>query len=219
MAFAAGVLLATALADLLPEAAELLGSENPSLLAGVAAVGGFLLFSAIEGVVHRQSMEHQGTGHSSDHDEGQALPTALGLIGPVSLIIHSTLDGLAIGLGFRASTEIGLLVAFAVLAHDFADGMNVVTLSMAGGVGRAALVFLLLDALAPALGSALGAVIPMSDQVLGTLLGAFAGVFIAIGAGHLLPEVQHDRLGGTPLQIALTSLGAGLVLLVRGAVG
>ena len=59
----------------------------------------------------------------------------------------------------------------------------------------------------------------MSDQVLGTLLGAFAGVFIAIGAGHLLPEVQHDRLGGTPLQIALTSLGAGLVLLVRGAVG
>src|SRR5436189_1870314 len=59
MAFAAGVLVATALADLLPEAAELIGGQGGPVMLGGAAVVGFLLFSALEALVHRQSWEHR----------------------------------------------------------------------------------------------------------------------------------------------------------------
>ncbi len=80
-----------------------------------------------------------------------------------------------------------------MLVHDFADGLNVVTLAFAGGRSRrAALVLLGLDAAAPILGIALSQVVAVAPQTLGLLLGAFAGAFIAIGASHLLPEAEHQ---------------------------
>jgi zinc transporter ZupT len=116
--------------------------------------------------------------------------------------------------------KLGLLVGLAVLAHDFADGMNVVTLSLAGGVHlRPASVLLLFDALAPPIGAAIGTFADLEGLALGFLLAAFSGVFIAIGAGHLLPEASHRRPGASPLLVLLTAAGAGVVLIVRSILG
>ena len=221
MAFASGVLVATAVADLLPEAHLLVG-EDRGLEVGVAALGGYLVFTLIESFIHQQSFEH---GHV--HDE-HGLPVVervasaqppngvLAVLPPVSLLVHSTLDGLAIGLGFQAGTGIGLIVLLAVLAHDFADGMNVVTLALDAARGRRfAIVFLILDALAPLVGAALSFVIAIPDVALGWLLAWFGGVFIAIGASHLLPESQHERPAEGPLLVGLSALGAVLALVVR----
>jgi ZIP family zinc transporter len=229
MAFAAGVLIATALADLLPEGTALIGAGANPVLPGAAAVLGFLLFSALEAFVHREAWEHEHQRlplHPEAADPHEHLSPAprvnspLALVGPVSLITHSTLDGLAIGLAFRASSEIGLLVGLAVLAHDFADGMNVVTLWLSGGGRlRAARVLLLLDALAPPIGAAIGTFAQLEDMVLGFLLCAFSGVFLAIGAGHLLPEAHHSRPGSSPQLVVLSGAGAALVLAIRLVLG
>src|SRR5437667_12242381 len=53
MAFAAGVLVATALADLLPEATNLIGTDANPILPGAAAVVGFLWSSSLDAVIHR----------------------------------------------------------------------------------------------------------------------------------------------------------------------
>jgi zinc transporter, ZIP family len=221
MAFAAGVLVATALVDLLPEATELVGAASP-LPVGASAVVGFLLFSGLEALVHRQSWEHQHPplqdpqlphAHPGEQQVGDAV---LGWVGPVGLIVHSTLDGLAIGLGFAANAELGLIVALAVLAHDFADGMNVVTLALASGRGtRAAVGVLALDAVAPPLGVFLSTFVVPESMVLGLMLALFGGVFLAIGAGHLLPEAQHQRPNAAPWLVVLAAAGAGLVVAVR----
>lgn len=225
MAFAAGVLVATALADLLPEAAEQAGADAP-VPVGMIAVVGFLLFAALDAFLHRQAfahLDHHAHHHDggADHDHAEAHDAgALGFVGPAGLIVHSTLDGLAIGLGFRASAEVGLLVALAVLVHDFADGMNVVTLAMAGGRSRSsALTFLLVDALAPVIGAVVGTFATVSSSALGMMLALFAGVFIAIGAGHLLPEAQMHKPGLAPALVVLAALGAAVVLLVRSVLG
>jgi zinc transporter ZupT len=55
MAFAAGILVATALADLLPEATDLIGATTNPIVPGAAAVLGFLLFSALEAFIHRET--------------------------------------------------------------------------------------------------------------------------------------------------------------------
>jgi zinc transporter, ZIP family len=229
MAFAAGVLVATALADLLPEATDLIGPSVSPAVPGAAAVVGFLLFSALEAFVHRETWEHEhqrvAGGSDSSDAHARLVPTeqagsALGLVGPLSLVAHSTLDGLAIGLAFRANAEVGLLVGLAVLAHDFADGMNVVTLALArdGGLARAR-VLLALDALAPVIGAAIGTFADLNNMVLGFLLAGFAGVFLAVGAGHLLPEAHHRRPGASPLLVLLTAAGAGVVLVIRSIAG
>ncbi|HEY7067873.1 MAG TPA: ZIP family metal transporter [Chloroflexota bacterium] len=226
MAFAAGVLVATALTDLLPEATELVGEDGGATLVGAAAVVGYLAFMALEALVHRESWEHQHPPHKdpdSPHQHPGEAPlrdSPIGVLGPLGLVIHSTLDGLAIGLGFHASAEVGLVVGLAVLAHDFADGMNVVTLALAAGQRRlAAVAVLVLDAIAPPIGVFLSTVIVVSGATLGTLLGLFAGVFIAIGASHLLPEAQHQHPGAAPALWALAVLGAAVPIFVRSLVG
>jgi ZIP family zinc transporter len=163
-------------------------------------------------------------GHQAQPDAEDKSPegarSALQVLGPISLIAHSTIDGLAIGLAFRANAEVGLLVGLAVLAHDFADGMNVVTLALArGGRVTIARVLLVLDAVAPPIGAAIGTLAQIEGPVLGFLLATFSGVFIAIGAGHLLPEAQHRRPGASPLLVLLTAIGGCVVLLVRTVLG
>ena len=247
MALAAGVVVATAVADLLPEAFELVGPDG-TLGVGIAAVIGFIGFSLVEAFLHQSSFEHAGEHEGVDHEDVQhhghehehgparehhgagsaarpieraaAAPSwILGVLPPISLIIHSTLDGLAIGLAFQAGGEIGLIVLLAVLAHDFADGMNVVTLALDAARGRGlAIGLLIIDALAPLAGAALSTVVAVSPSSLGLLLASFAGVFIAIGAGHLLPEAQHRDPRQGPALVALSALGAAIVLVVR-AVG
>ena len=225
MAFASGVLVATAVADLLPEAHLLVGEER-GLEVGVAALAGYLVFTLIESFIHQQSFEH-----GDPHDEGHATaavqtaaahgPSSTGygvlaVLPPASLLIHSTLDGLAIGLAFQAGAGIGLIVLLAVLAHDFADGMNVVTLALDAARGRGlAIVFLVLDALAPVVGAVLSFVVVIPDGVLGWMLAWFAGVFIAIGASHLLPESQHERPADGPILVGLSAIGAAVVLVIR----
>ena len=223
MALAAGVVVATAVADLLPEAYDLAGPDS-ALKIGAAAVVGFIGFSLIEAFLHQSSFEH-ADDHGPDGDDvdppatqnGQGRPSWwLGVLPPISLIVHSTLDGVAIGLAFQAGASIGLVVLLAVLAHDFADGMNVVTLALDAAHGeRLAVGLLIIDALAPVAGAALSLLITIPAVVLGLLLAAFAGAFIAVGVGHLLPESQHRDPRRGPALVALSGVGGLIVLVVR----
>lgn len=225
MALAAGIVVATALVDLLPEAIELIGPDG-TLIAGAAAVVGYIVYTAIESLVHQQSYEHGHPPNEDPHEPHEhapvasAAPSALGWLGPIGLILHSLTDGLAIGLGFEASPEVGVVVTLAVISHDFADGLNIVTLALSGGHGRTApIVLLLADAAAPIVGIGASAVVPLAPAQLGVLLAGFAGAFLAIGAGHLLPEAEHRRPErATPL-VALAAIGATLVVAVRMLVG
>ena len=230
MALAAGVVVATAVAELLPEAFELVG-EGRVLDVGIATVAGFIGFSLLEAFLHQSSFEHaRDHAHDGDHAHGHAdgddaddrvvLPRPgtgiLGLLPPASLVVHSAMDGLAIGLAFQAGSEIGFIVLVAVLFHDFADGMNVATIALDAARGeRLAVAFVFLDAIAAPIGGLLSALVTIDPATLGLLLATFAGVFIAVGAGHLLPESQHRDPGHGPFLVGLAAIGATLVLIVR----
>ena len=221
MAFSAGILVATAFVDLLPEALELVGSPEGAFIVGTAALVGFLFFSAVESFVHRGSYEHEhdpdvDPSQPHDHAEGQGSGSRMGIVGPLGLVIHSGLDGVAIGLGFAASTEVGIVVGLAVMAHDFADGINITTLTLrAGGSRRTVLIILAMDAVAAPIGAFIGVSLGVSAGVLGILLATFAGVFVAIGAGHLLPEAQHQRPLQAPPLVLVAAAGAAMVVVIR----
>lgn len=229
MALAAGVVVATAVSELLPEAFELVG-EGGVLKVGIATVVGFIGFSLLEAFLHQSSFEH-ALEHDHDHGEEDGHEAVagstprkgrgiLGLLPPASLVVHSAMDGVAIGLAFQASSEIGVIVLIAVLLHDFADGMNVATIALDAARGeRLAVAFVLLDAIAAPVGGLLSALITIDPATLGLLLATFAGVFIAVGAGHLLPESQHRDPRHGPALVALAGVGATIVLVVRAFTG
>jgi ZIP family zinc transporter len=173
LGFSAGAVIAVALFDLLPEAAQLARGEDLRDLIAFTGMG-FAVYMAADRVLKRLSSE--GAGH----------------LGPASLTAHSMLDGLGIGLAFHVSTGAGLVLAFAVLAHDFSDGVNTVSLSLSRSGPKTARGWLIADALAPLVGIAAAQLIQVPSGSLALLLAAFAGAFLYIGASELVPE-SHQR--------------------------
>jgi zinc transporter ZupT len=113
-------------------------------------------------------------------------------VGAAVLCVHSLLDGLAIGLAFQASRNVGFIVAIAVLTHDFSDGINTMNIVLKSRADRSrALRWLLLDAFAPVAGIAATALFHLRIDGLGVVLALFAGFFLYIGASDLIPESYH----------------------------
>jgi len=98
------------------------------------------------------------------------------------------------GLAFKVSAAVGAIVSAAVLAHDFSDGINTVSIILRNkGDNRSAFGWLLVDAAAPVAGVASTVMLHFQQETLGLCLALFAGVFLYIGASDLLPESYHDH--------------------------
>jgi ZIP family zinc transporter len=179
----AGVLLGLVAFDLLPEVFRLGGVPDGVPTFMVAFVVGFLVLHVVERAA--------GVHEPVDSEYGEHHHNVSGTLGAAGLIGHSFLDGLGIGLAFQVSSTVGWAVAIAVLAHDFADGLNTVTLMRrAGHDKRRAQIALGLDALAPVAGVLVARLISPPDSVLALYLGAFAGLLTYLATADILPEAH-----------------------------
>ena len=191
--FSAGTLIGVALFDLIHESLELMGPARVQSVAALIAVG-FASYMLLD----RIAAPHGNRGPRTEKLWRR------GFLGAASLVIHSFLDGLVIGLGFRVSIAVGAIAAAAVLAHDFSDGVNTICVILRNkGDNRSAVRWLLIDAAAPVAGAASTPVLPIRQDVLGLALALFAGLFLYIGASDLLPESysDHPTAGTTAMTI------------------
>ena len=200
IALTGGIVVAVALFHVLPEATEAL--DDPQLL-GLLVGGGFVFFFLAERALvlhHRDDAEHI-------HAHAQ-----VGALGAAGLSLHSFIDGLGIGIAFGLSTETGLLVFLAVVAHDFADGLNTVGFVLRqSGDRRRAIRWLAVDAVAPLAGAIVGSTLSISEENLGGLLAVYVGFFLYMGATDLLPHA-HEHPSGR--RVLLTLAGFAGVLAV-----
>ena len=205
-AFAAGVLIAVPLFDLLPETLKLAtqGSVSPESIFHLTALG-FIFLYVLERYFSVHRVCEGDVCKNVRHPKG-------GLLGAGELSAHSFVDGFAIGLGFHADIHVGIIVAFAVISHDFADGINTVTVMLSSGNSLTASVkMLLLDAVAPILGAGTTLFIDLPGRYLAFLLSFFAGGFLYLGASDLLPEA-HEK--NPPLVSVVSSLAGFLFIFV-----
>jgi zinc and cadmium transporter len=212
LGLSAGLMLGVVGFDLVPEAL----SQQPGELFGVpsvmlAAVIGFLTLHILERslAIHRGHEDEQGEYAGHVHAPG------VGIFAASALVVHSLLDGLAIGAGFQAGSTVGAVVAIAVLSHDFADGFNTYTItSLYGNDRRRALTLLVVDALAPVTGAAITLLVTIPPELLGLYLGFLAGVLLYLATSDILPEAHAHH--PSRLTLACTVLGVGFMWLVIG---
>lgn len=185
LGFSAGAVVGVAFFDLLPESIALASRTYAvSTIASIAALG-FALYLLLDRLV---------TLHVHTHEDDQGHPYHRAYLGAGSLAIHSLLDGIGIGLAFKVSPTVGVVVTSAVLAHDFSDGINTVSMIIRNkGSRNLALRWLITDALAPVVGIMAVQFFTVSENVLGLLLALFCGFFLYIGASDLLPESHHNH--------------------------
>ena len=193
-AFAAGSLVAVSFLDLLPESLGISESIGfPIRYIMLSIVASFFFYSLLERFFLTHHMKNKDT-----HDH------ILGPVGAGSLVIHSFLDGVAIGAAFTVNISVGIIVALAVIFHDFTDGINTVTVMLKNRqkIKRAKL-FLLMDALAPVLGILVTTSILIPERTLAIILAIFVGEFLYIGASTLLPETRENLSKGIIVAMAI----------------
>src|ERR1700722_18243398 len=120
LGFSAGAVIGVAFFDLLPEAIDTARNFQSAATILAWSALGFLLYLVLD----RMLLIH-----------GDAPPRAYA--GALVLCAHSLLDGVAIGFAFQGSRAVGLVVAAAVLTHDFSDGVNTMNIVLRNGGARA----------------------------------------------------------------------------------
>src|SRR5947209_7018548 len=183
MAFSSGMLIGVAFLDLVPEVTDLAFHEGlPVRWLMATLVAGFVAIFLLEKltIIHSEK-RHDAPGHHHH----------VGIAGAVGLSFHSFLDGLAIGVGFKAGTSVGVVVLLAVVAHDFADGLNTVTFMLAARNNRwRTATLLVVDALAPVVGALVAGRLNIAPRVVAYQLSCFDGFLLYLGASDLLPQVH-----------------------------
>lgn len=212
LGFSAGAVLGVAFFDLIPEAFELGGEFFDTHFIALCIAIGFVGYLLLDRLVFFHSHQDADEGHEI---HGNTPHPKRGVLGASSLVLHTFLDGMAIGLAFQVSFEIGVIVSLGIIIHGFSDGINTVGLIIKNhGSRKTAIKFLVLDAMAPVLGAFSSFFFVIPEKNLGIMLAVFAGFFLYVGASDLIPESHHSHpkflttlmtiLGVVVLYIAIT---------------
>lgn len=200
LGLAGGLMLGVVGLDLLPEALHAAGEEIfgvPQAL--LLFVGGFLFAHMVERLLAVRQASH-GADAPSHGEEPRPAPDPharvpqVGLTAAAAMVVHSLMDGVALGAAFQIGGGMGAAVALAVIAHDFADGFNTYTLtSLYGNDRRKAVLMLVADAVAPVVGAATTLLFTLPEELLGSYLGFFGGALLYLAAAEILPEAHHEH--------------------------
>jgi zinc and cadmium transporter len=213
-----GVLLGTALLNVLPEAFER-GGDPKTLF--ITLLGGLLGFFLLEkAALYRHGHHHEGDDPHHGHDHGFDAQQA-GRGGASVLVgdsIHNFCDGLIIAAAFLADPKLGVVTAVAIVAHEVPQEVgDYIVLLNAGFTRRRALFYNALSGLAGVVGGVVGywLVQPLA-AAFPYLLVVAASSFIYVAVADLLPQLQR-RLPWRETTAQVLWIAAGLTLVVLGS--
>ena len=216
VSFAIGALLGAAFLEVIPHAFEY---GRPHVAAG-AILGGIFAFFLLEKLLlwrhcHTENCEVHDT-HTLPHDHGRT-----GTLIVVGDTVHNFVDGILIAAAFLQSTQLGVITAVAIVAHEIPQEVGDFLILLHSGYSRArALVLNMLSSLATLVGGVLGYFALQTLQNWEpVLLGIVAASMIYVAVADLIPGLhRRPELRDTLSQAILISLGIAAIALVRAAV-
>ena len=213
VSLSAGVLLGTALLNVLPEAFE--GHASPQSLFATLLVGLLFFFLLEKAELYRHQHHHEGDEHHHHHgfDRQQAGRGGWSVL--IGDSIHNFCDGIIIAAAFLADVGLGTMTALAIIAHEIPQevGDYIVLLNAGFSRGRA-LLFNALSGLAAVVGGVIGYfVVGPWQEFFPYLLVIAASSFVYVAVADLIPQLQH-RLTLKETAAQLFWLACGLAIVV-----
>ncbi len=216
VSFAIGALLGAAFLEVIPHAFE--HGEAHTVAASI--LGGILGFFLLEKLL---LWRHSHDEHEVDH--GPAQGHASGRSGALIVVgdtIHNFLDGILIAAAFLQSTQLGIVAALAIVAHEIPQEVGDFVILLNSGYSKTkAFVLNMLSSCATLVGGVLGF---YTLQVLQgwtpVLLGVVAASMIYVAVADLIPGLhRRAELRATLSQTVLIGLGIGSIAVVRALLG
>ncbi|MBV2193402.1 MAG: ZIP family metal transporter [Azonexus sp.] len=215
ISYAIGALLGASFLEILPHALE--HGEPHRMAATVLA--GILIFFVLEKLVLWRHCHHDHCeAHEAPaHDHGRS-----GLLILVGDTFHNFVDGILIAAAFLENTELGIVTALAIIAHEIPQEVGDYLILLHSGYSKAkALAFNLLSSLATLVGAML-AYFALSELTswIPSLLGLAAASMIYVAVADLIPGLhKRTELKATVQQVLLIILGIASIALVQALVG
>ena len=217
ISYAIGALLGAAFLEILPHALE---HGEPHKMAATVLFG-IMAFFVLEKLVlwrhchHDHCEAHEAQAHAHDHGRS-------GLLILVGDTFHNFVDGVLIAAAFMENTQLGIVTALAIIAHEIPQEVGDYLILLHSGYSRAkALAYNLLSSLATLVGAML-AYFALSDMtdLIPSLLGLAAASMIYVAVADLIPGLhKRTALKETIQQVSLIGLGIGSIVIARALVG
>lgn len=209
ISFSAGTLLGAAFFDIIPEAAEKLGTATFEIVF-LGIIAGFVMEKIIHWH-HHHHVDHKGEHH---HPMG-----ALTLMGDA---FHNFFDGVAIAAAFLVNVPLGIATTIAVASHEIPHEIGNFSLLLYSGYTRKrALFFNFLTALTAIAGGLLfyffSGVVSNFESI---ALAFTAGTFIYVSSADLIPELHKEKgAKSSGMQLLLMAAGAAVIWLAARLLG
>ena len=213
VSYAVGALLGAAFLETLPHAFEH-AKDVPA--ATTTVMFGLLFFFVMEKLVlwrhnHAHDFGH-GEHHLHDgHDHGRS-----GMMIIVGDTFHNFVDGVLIAAAFMTDVKLGVVTAFAMIAHEIPQEVGDFLVLLHSGYSRAkAFMLNIMSSVATLVGGVLAyfALQSLQDMV-PTLLAFAAASMIYVAVADLIPGLhRRSELAATAQQVVLIGLGIGTVYL------
>jgi zinc and cadmium transporter len=219
VSYAIGALLGAVFLDIMPLAFSL--SKNPEGVSAVVLLG-ILLFFLLEKLVlwrhvHVHDLDAVEHAHAPSHEHG-ARTGAMVVVGD---FVHNFVDGIIIATAFVTNTQMGVVTALAIIAHEIPqEAGDVLVLLHAGYSRRRALAFNLLSSVATLVGGMLACfALQFLQQKVPYLLALAAASMMYVAVADLIPGL-HRRvdLKATFWQLVLICGGVASIYIAHSAI-
>lgn len=211
VSFAIGALLGAAFLELLPHAFAV--TDNVRGLAATV-LAGILAFFVLEKLVLWRHFhlddDHPDEVESDDHGRSGTLI----LIGDS---FHNFVDGVLVSAAFLESTQLGIVTAAAVIAHEIPQEIgDFVILLHSGFSKRRALALNVISGLAMLVGALLGYLwLQQMAQWVNSMIAIAAASMIYVAVADLIPGLhKRTELRATLQQVVLIALGVAAIWIV-----
>jgi zinc and cadmium transporter len=223
VSFAIGTLLGAAFLEVIPHAFEI---GEASQVAGAILAGIFVFFVMEKLLLWR----HCHTEDCEVHDPhaAPAVPVAhahgdhgghgrAGTLIVVGDTVHNFIDGVLIAAAFLQSTELGIVTAIAIVAHEIPQEVGDFLILLHSGYSRLkALAVNVMSSFGTLVGGVVGYfALPVFENLEPMLLGVVAASMIYVAVADLIPGLhRRPEIRATLSQVALIALGIATIAVV-----
>ena len=212
VSFAIGALLGAAFLEIIPHAFE----EGEAHQVAFSILGGIFGFFVLEKLLLYRHCHTEHCEVHDAHDHGRS-----GVLIVVGDSVHNFVDGVLIAAAFLQSTELGVVAAVAIIAHEIPQEVGDFLILLHSGYSRArALAMNLLSSAATVIGGVIGYFsLQLIEGLEPILLGVVASSMIYVAVADLIPGLhRRPELRDTAFQALLIALGIGAIAAVGAVV-
>ena len=218
VSYAIGALLGAAFLEILPHALEHSGNVHSAAATILFGILGFFVLEKL--VLWRHCHHDHCEAHEAQpatHDHGRS-----GMLIMIGDTFHNFVDGILIAAAFLENTQLGIVTALAIIAHEIPQELGDYLILLHSGYSRLrALMLNLLSSLATVVGAML-AYFALSDlkEWVPTLLALAAASMIYVAVADLIPGLhKRAELKSTLQQVLLIGMGVASIALARALIG